>query len=102
MEIPQSEVISTKKIGHLGAYPVFEVRTLGGLNLVLTKKGGVTEILGAGSHRAVARFIARKKESKLVIDELTKSDYISEEHFVDLVPQFEILTDALNQRIRTK
>lgn len=100
MQIPQNEVVSTKKIGHLGSNPVYAISTVGGLHLIMTKRAGVTSVLSAGSHMAIARHIARKKEPNLVIDELSKADYIPEEYFVDLVPEFEQLTDDLNARLK--
>jgi len=71
---------------------VWEVGTKGGLHLVIAVRNSKAETLGVGPHRAVARFIAQKKEPKLTLTELSKADHVDEAHFRHLLPKYEALT----------
>src|SRR4051812_34473304 len=64
-----------RRIGRSKGVPVFEVVTLGGLNLIIAKNDGTgTKILGAAPHRALARYIAQQKDPDFMIEELSKSE----------------------------
>lgn len=99
MVIPQNQVQSKKKIGTVDSDPVWEVALKGGLHLCIrAHKSGRSETLGAGSHRAVARHIAQKKEPKLVITELNKAEYVPLDVIAPLLPKYEALTDAFRRQ----
>jgi hypothetical protein len=72
--------------------PVLELRTKGGLNLIVGSRGGRFETLGAGPHRAVARHIAEKHDKSIKWNDLTKGDWIDPTHFAWLLPAYEELT----------
>lgn len=95
MNIKPEEVEYKKKVGNLDGKPVIEVGLRGGLHLIFASKGGKFETLGAGPHRAVARFIARKKsENKVEWTDLNKADHIEPVYFEHLLPKYEAMTDA--------
>lgn len=96
MNIRSQEIDSKKKIGTLRGRPVFEIATKGGYHLVCSVQPGGIEYHGSGPHRAVARFIAKKRSPDMLITELSKSDHVEPEHFARLVPQYETMTDQLN------
>jgi hypothetical protein len=93
MDIQSEHIASKKKIGILKGKPVVELVTTGGLHLIVTGKMGKMEALGAGPHRAVARYIAEKKEQDIQWTELSKADYMEPELFLDLIPKYETLTN---------
>lgn len=96
MDIKADEVAYTKRVGKLDGTPVFEVGLKGGLHLICVSRGKKFEPLGAGPHRAVARHIAKKKtEGKIEYTDLNKADWIEPEHFADVLPQYEALTDEM-------
>ena len=99
MDIRSEEVAYRKKVGKLDGNPVIEVGLKGGLHLIFAAKHGKFETLGAGPHRAVARYIAKKKtEDKIEFTDLSKSDFIEPEHFADILPRYEAITDAFRAR----
>lgn len=98
MEIRADEVEYKKKVGKLNGQAVIEVGLRGGLHLIFAQKGGKFETLGAGPHRAVARFIAKKKEPSVEYTDLNKADWIDPAHFQNLLPKYEGLTDQLRAR----
>ena len=99
MDIKESEVAYKKRVGKLDGAAVFEVGLKGGLHLIFAHKNGKLQTLGAGPHRAVARHIAKKKaEDKIDWTDLSKSDHVEPEHFADVLPFYEALTDAIRQR----
>lgn len=95
MNIKPEEIEYKKKVGRLGQSPVIEVGLKGGLHLIFAQRGGSFETLGAGPHRAVARFIAGKKsEGKVEWTDLNKADHIEPVFFEHLLPKYEAMTDA--------
>jgi Cft2 family RNA processing exonuclease len=96
MNITEKHIASKKRIGTLDGKPVIEVVTSGGLYMVVYQKSGTVETLGTGPHRAVARYIAKKREPNLEISELSKSDHVEESAILSVVPKYEKLTDDLN------
>lgn len=91
----KNEIVYKKQIGTIDGDDVFEIRTKGGLHLVTAARSNKAEILGAGPHRAVARFIAKKKSANLILTELAKSSELQEEYIKHVLPEYEALTDQL-------
>ena len=93
MLIPANQVSYRKRIGTSAGKAVFGVGVIGGLHLVaLHKDGSDFKILGAGSHRAVARYIAQRNSPDIRYDELIKSGEPQYADFVDILPKYEELT----------
>ena len=62
MLIPGDEVVSKSIVGKLGDKVLWAIRTCGGLNLIEGRSpNGSRQVLGAGSHPAVARMVAKKQ-----------------------------------------
>ncbi len=97
MELGREHIEYSKIIGTLDGNDVVEMATTGGLHLITVSKGGKPETLGLGPHRAIARFIARKKFPKIKISDLAKADHIDEVFFLHMVPEFEELTRLFNE-----
>ena len=95
MNIQPKHIASRKRIGTLDGKPVVEAVTTGGLWLVVTQKSDGVYTLGTGPHRAVARYIARKREPKLEITELSKSEDLLESAILSVAPKYEALTDEI-------
>jgi len=100
MEIEAKHIKSERRVGTLHGKPVVEVVTYGGLNMIVVEKAGKVETIGAGPHRAVSRYIAQKNEPDLIITELSKSDYVSIESILSVLPRYEDLTRKLNELMR--
>jgi hypothetical protein len=97
MEIQPQEIAYKKEIGKLKGVPVIEVGLKGGLHLVMVARKGKAETLGVGPHRAVARYIAKKKEKDLELTELTKADYVDPRHFEFCLEEYETLTNTVRK-----
>ena len=97
--IPEAQISYRKKIGTLDGDAVVEIGLKGGLHLVAVAKSGAksAQICGVGSHRAIARHIARKKNPTMQFNDLAKSDPVPVEHFQWLLPQYEALTLAFQK-----
>lgn len=91
--VDSNQIASKKEIGRTrDDEPVFEVELKGGLVLVsAVRKSGRAETLGAGSHRAIARHIAKKKEPGFKLSALEKSDY-PEDVLAPHLPKWEQVT----------
>lgn len=98
--VTEKHIASKKRIGTLDNKPVVELVTTGGLYMVVMNKNGQVETLGTGPHRAVARFLAKKREPSLVVTELSKSDWLDEASILSVAPKYEALTDRFNQLAR--
>jgi hypothetical protein len=96
MNITANHIESKRTIGTLKGRAVVEITTTGGLTLIVTPKGTGVETLGAGPHRAVARHIMKKRFPDVVFTALEKSEDVAIEHFEDVLPQCEALTDHCN------
>lgn len=96
MDITPQHVSYKKQVGLFKGKPVWEIATTGGFHLLVGLKGGEQHTFGTGSHRAIARHIARKREPELVITELSKSDSVPLECYQHLLPEYEALTDRFN------
>ena len=95
--IPSEQIAYKKKVGTLKGGDVIELATKGGLNLIVTVKNKQVSILGCGPHRAVSRHIALKKEPEIQWSDLSKSDYVDEAHYADLLPKYEAITAAFRK-----
>lgn len=94
--IKAEQIAYKKKVGKLGDSSVMEIGLIGGLHLIAKSgKDGKAEILGAGPHRAVARFIAQKRNPDITFTELNKSDHIESIYFEDILPRYEELTTRM-------
>lgn len=102
MEITSGQVAYKKRIGKIGTQPVFEVGLIGGLHLVVMPQDGKVKTLGAGSHRAVARFMAKRENEGLEIDELEKGDFIEPATFAHQLPRYELMVRQLNEAAGVK
>ena len=98
VDIRKEHIESKKVIGTLNSRPVHEVTTTGGFHMLVAQKAdGTLETLGTGSHRAVARHIARKLHKDLKITEMSKSDELELKFFEHLVPFYTNITIRMNQ-----
>jgi hypothetical protein len=97
MDIPLKQISYKKKIGKLGSDPVIEIGTKGGFHLVVCARKGCVTTLGTGSHPAIARHIAKKKEPEIEFTELSKGDEVLFEHYQFLLPKYELITQKINE-----
>jgi hypothetical protein len=97
MQIRRQDIGYKKKIGLLKGRPVFEIGCKGGYVVVCSPNGNKIDQLGAGPHRAVARFIAKQTAPDVEIDELSKADWVDPDTFAHLLPYWVNVTNALNE-----
>lgn len=95
MDIRQQDIDYRKVIGTLDGTDVLEVALKGGLHLVCQAKRGKLDFLGVGPHRAVARYMAKKRHSRIKLTDLAKGDYVAPEHFMHLLPRWEATLDRM-------
>lgn len=95
MDIGPAQIARKAKIGRLGENPVYELATIGGLHLCVLVKGSKFEVIGTGSHRAIAKHVARKRCPEIVWTDLSKSDPVEDRVVQNLLPRYEALTEAL-------
>jgi len=94
MVIPEEQVVSKKKVGKSKGEDVYHLKLKGGLHIMA--KGPQRRVLGAASHRAVARHLAQKFEPEVEWTELSKSeDHVSPDYFDAMVPYYEDVTRSL-------
>lgn len=98
MNIPANQISYKKQIGKLDGDPIIEMATKGGLHLIIASRKGKAETLGTGSHRAIARHIAEKKEPKIEWTELAKSDQLELSYFQHLLPKWEEITEDFRKQ----
>lgn len=78
MNIEPKHIASKRRIGTTrDGEPVVEILLKGGLHLVTTLKDGKPKTIGAGPHRAVARWMAEKNCEGIHIEELSKDEQVS-------------------------
>lgn len=100
--IASNQISYKKRIGSLDNAPVYEVGLIGGLFLVVKPKGSSFETLGAGSHKAVARHLAKKLHPKMEVTELSKSEWIDPSTFQHQLPKYENIVNQLNDAIKNR
>lgn len=94
MNVPADQIAYKRRIGTIDNDPLWEVGLKGGLHLVIAARNGKAETLGVGPHRAIARHIAKKREPKIQLTELSKSDWCPEEAYAHLLPKYEEITTS--------
>jgi len=93
MVIPKEQIEWRKKVGKSEKKgELFHVKLRGGLHAITDKVG---RILGAASHRAVARFQAQREDPDICW-ELSKSSHYDYSDFEHLIPD----ADELLRRIQ--
>lgn len=95
MDINPVEIKSKTQIGSLDGKSVWELALKGGLSVIARIAKSGVEILSAAPHRAIGRFMAKKKFPKLELITLEKSEY-PPAAFQHLIPEYEAITDRLN------
>ncbi len=98
MQIRPQEIDYKKKIGTLNGNNVMEIGLKGGYHIVCAVNGPKIDYLGVGPHRAVARYMAKKRKPDLQITELAKSEQVDPEHFAHQLPKFEAMLDRMNSK----
>jgi hypothetical protein len=99
MKIEERQILYRKTIGNLDKSAVIEICTIGGLKIVgVQERNGKIKTLGAGSHRAVARYLAQKAEPGIRISALEKSEDVHYADFKDLLPFWQSVVERLNSR----
>ena len=94
-QISAKQIKYRKKVGKTDDNDdVYEIGLIGGLHLIVRAKGARSEIMGAGPHRAVARHIASQK-TNISFNDLRKSEEVAVEHFADVLPDYEALTERM-------
>lgn len=97
--IPSDQIIKKEKVGHLDGEDVWQLAYKGGLNAVaLQKRSGRVETLALGSHRAIARHIAKKARPGIVWTGLAKSENYPYESYAKLLPKWEAVSEAVRAR----
>ncbi len=91
---PQQLEGRPKRVGTLAGKAVMELKTKGGLNMIVApaEKGGGWETLGVGPHRAISRHIAEKNHKEIQWTALAKGDWVDPAHFEFLLPRYEAMT----------
>jgi hypothetical protein len=89
MVIPGDEIISKSIVGKLGDKVLWAVATIGGLHLVEARSSdGGKQVIGAGSHRAVARMTAKRMYPDAEFNVLEKSAEVDPRDIEDLLPMW--------------
>ncbi len=103
MNLLPQDVKSKKIVGRLKkggkTAEIHQVACKGGLNILVTG-GNDGEVLGVGSHPAIARMIASRNPGVTFTD-LAKGNYVDEETLKAYLPEFEAMT-AQAQRLWAK
>jgi hypothetical protein len=94
MKIPTNEIEFKKAVGKVKGRVLWHVKTRGGLHLMALDGG---EVVGAASHRAVARHLAERQEPGLEWTELSKSEYYSFDDYAFLIPEAIEITNRLRK-----
>lgn len=83
------------KIGKMGAKDLYQLRTKGGLYMLVTKAEKGFNIISMGPHRQVARIIAEKNHDDIEYTELSKADHLDPAAFEFVIPEYEELTKKM-------
>jgi hypothetical protein len=105
VDLPKDEIEYVKKIGYVDGCPLVEMGLIGGLHTVFIQRAKSMEPMGAGTHPAVARYMAvqkaKKNKQKLELTELTKGDYVDPAHFQSVLPHYEANLQHYAARVAT-
>lgn len=96
MNIPAEQIASKKVVGKVGVSKVYQIKLIGGLCLMVLAKAN-PEVIGVGSHQAICRHLAQQKHPDIEFTVLEKGDFVPYEHFKDLLPQYEELTNRFRK-----
>jgi hypothetical protein len=100
MIIPGDEIIYKNRIGLCGNKVLWAIGTIGGLNLIEARSpDGKREVIGAGSHKAVAKHIAKKSHPDIEWTVLEKSNEPQLQDFADTLPFWEAIVQRVNSKI---
>jgi hypothetical protein len=98
LEIRPEHVAKIKVIGKHKGSKVIHLVTTGGFNVItIAKSQGKSETAGVGPHRAIALYIAKRNFPDIEYTELSKADFVPLQHYENLLPEYE----ALTQRFRS-
>ena len=87
MIIPADELCYKSIIGKWGSKTLYGCGTIGGLHMVEARSpDGTKQIIGAGSHRAVARMTAKRQYPEIEFTMLEKSQEIDPRDVEDILP----------------
>jgi hypothetical protein len=87
MIIPMDEIIYKNIVGRLGNKALWAIGTIGGLHLVESRSpDGSKQVIGAGSHRAVARMTAKRMHQDIEWTVLEKSSEVDPRDVEDVMP----------------
>jgi hypothetical protein len=92
MRIPTNEIEFKRAVGKVKGKVLWHVKTRGGLHLMALDGG---EVVGAASHRAVARHIAQQHEPGLEWTELSKGEWAALSDYEFCLPEYQELTDRM-------
>ena len=97
MNIEPKHIASKRRIGtRKSGEPVIEILLKGGLHLVTTLHGGKPKTIGAGPHRAVARWMAEKNDPEVHIEELSKDEQVSLPGILSVAEEYQVICDNWN------
>lgn len=97
MNIELKHIASKKRIGtRKTGEPVVEILLKGGLHLVTTLQNGKPKTIGAGPHRAVARWMAEKNDPDISIDELSKDEQVSAAGYASVEAEYQGYVERWN------
>jgi hypothetical protein len=100
MLIPSDEIVSKRSVGRLGSKSLWEIGTIGGLWLIESRSSdGSKQVVGAGSHRAVARMTARKLQPDIEWTMLEKSQEIDPRDVEDILPFWLSVVERAQQKL---
>ena len=100
MLIPADELCYKSIIGKWGEKTLYGCGTIGGLHLVEARsKDGSKEVIGAGSHRAVARMTARRLHPDIEFTTLEKSQEVDERDVADVMDFWLAVVERANQKL---
>jgi hypothetical protein len=99
MQIQAQEIDYKERIGHTeDGNPVMELGLKGGLHIVCSVRGPKVEYLGVGPHRAVARYLAKKRQPGIKLTQLAKSDWVDPASFsASMLEKWTNITTAFNK-----
>lgn len=97
MDIRPQEIEYKKNIGTVDGHPVIELGLKGGYHIVCALRGPHVDYLGVGPHRAVARYMAKKRNSHVQITEMSKSEDLDPSLFQSILPKWERVLEAFRK-----
>jgi hypothetical protein len=99
MQIQPQEIEYKERIGHTeDGNPIMELGLKGGLHIVCSVRGPKIDYLGVGPHRAVARYLAKKRMPSITLTQLAKSDWVDPASFsATMLEKYESITVTFNK-----